>query len=149
MATIMSLETRFVIRDATLNDLESIKKIDDELGGLHINLINKVKNMIGDELSKFLVAEFDGKIVGYAGGIIRETEFGEADPIGYITHVGLNKEFKSKGMGKMIGDRLISKLLEKADVIRTVVSFERNDLQTFFNSIGLNKTDLLVFQYKG
>ena len=140
--------TKFNIRDAKLGDLSAIMKIDEELGGLHPNLDIKVSSMLLDPISSFLVAEFEGKIVGFAGGIIRETEFGESDPIGYLTHVGLNKEFKSKGMGKILFDKLITKLLIHTDTIRTFVGFDRIDLQAYFNNMGFVKKDLLVFQYK-
>ncbi len=142
-----SIDTKFNIRDATVDDIKAIKAIDDELGGLHPNLEDKVKDMVADEHSTFLVAEFDGKIVGYAGGVVRDTEFGESDPVAYVTHVGLNSEFKSKGMGKMLGDRLVTALEKQAPTIRTILSFDRGDLQSFFNAIGFKKTDLMVFEY--
>ncbi len=142
------LSEDFQIRVAIIEDIEGIVGIDKELGSLHPNLDEKVKKLIYNDDGYFLVAIIEGKVVGYAGGIIRETEFGEGDPIGYITHVGLAKQLKSKGMGSMLGDKLLEKMTEKCDVFRTILKFERIDLQVFFNSIGFTRTDNLVYELK-
>ncbi|MHA2170584.1 MAG: GNAT family N-acetyltransferase [Candidatus Kariarchaeaceae archaeon] len=138
----------FTIRDATLEDIEGITRIDEELGGLHPQLDVKVKDMINSPTSYFMIACIKDRVVGYAGGSIRDTEFGEGELIGYITHVGLATELKSKGMGSMLGEKLIERMGEKCDTFRTILSFDRIDLQSFFNHIGFIRTDYLVFEYK-
>ncbi|MDH5402771.1 MAG: GNAT family N-acetyltransferase [Candidatus Heimdallarchaeota archaeon] len=142
------LESNFEIRLANSDDIDGILKVDKELGGLHPTLDAKVKTMLNNPNSYFMVGMYKGEIVGYVGGTIRETEFGNADPIGYITHVGLSKGFASKGMGRMLGDRLIDKMSLKCEIFRTILSFERNDLQSFFNHLGFKKTDLMVYEHK-
>lgn len=137
----------FKIRSANERDLDGIMLIDKQLGSLHPNLDLKVKQMLNDSNSYFLVATFKEKIVGYAGGTIRETEFGEGDPVGYITHIALSKDFASKGMGRILGDKLIDAMSLKCENFRTILSLDRNDLQSYFNQIGFKKSDLMVYEY--
>ena len=124
--------TDFKIRYAVMEDIEDIMAIEGEHDGPNPTLEDKFKVMLADEVSYFLVATLKNKLVGYAGGIIRDTEFGINDPIGYITHVGLTKEFTSKGMGRMLGDKLIEAMSDKCDKFRTILGFDRVDLQSFF-----------------
>ncbi|MHA2251191.1 MAG: GNAT family N-acetyltransferase [Candidatus Kariarchaeaceae archaeon] len=142
-----SIVDDFKIRIAKLEDIDGIMEIDKELGGFHPNLDVKAKEMIANEGDYFLVATLKEKVVGYAGGSIRDTEFGEGDPVGYITHVGLTSQLKSKGMGSILGDRLVDKMSDKCDIFRTILSFDRIDLQSFFNNIGFSRTDFLVYEY--
>ncbi|MHA2502620.1 MAG: N-acetyltransferase family protein, partial [Candidatus Kariarchaeaceae archaeon] len=127
--------TQYNIRQATPEDLPQIITIDQELGGLNPMLEEKFGELHGHPEGHFLVAEFKGEVVGFAGGIIRHNEFGEADPIGYITHVGLRSDFKSKGMGRMLGDQLIEVMSEQCERFRTILGFDRIDLQSFFNHL--------------
>ena len=138
--------TQFNIRVAKNGDLPSIVKIDSDLGGLNPALEQKFYELQKDSDGYFLVAEFKGEVVGFAGGIIRQSEFGEADPIGYITHVGLRSDFKSKGMGRMLGDKLVETMLEKCERVRTILGFDRIDLQSFFNQLGFKRTDYLIYE---
>jgi ribosomal protein S18 acetylase RimI-like enzyme len=123
--------------------------IDTELGGLNPMLKEKFLEIQSHDEGYFLVAEFKGEIVGFAGGIIRHSEFGEADPIGYITHVGLRSDFKSKGMGRMLGDKLVEEMSEKCERFRTILGFDRIDLQSFFNHLGFKRSDYLIYESQG
>ena len=136
----------FEVREATPQDINSILEIEEELAGRNPMLETKILNMLEDSKAYFLVATFKGEVIGYTGGVIRDVEFGEKDPIGYLTHVGLKKEFMNKGMGKILGDRLIDAMLPKCSKFRTLLSFERNDLQSFFNHLGFKRTDILVYE---
>ncbi len=136
----------FEVREATPQDINSILEIEEELAGRNPMLETKILNMLEDSKAYFLVATFKGEVIGYTGGGIRDVEFGEKDPIGYLTHVGLKKEFMNKGMGKILGDRLIDAMLPKCSKFRTLLSFERNDLQSFFNHLGFKRTDILVYE---
>jgi len=143
-----SLDQKFKIRVANEDDIGAILQIEKDLTGENPMLEDKVKQMLIDDSSYFLVATFENNVVGYAGGTIRDIEFGETEPIGYVTHVGLNKEFMQKGMGRMLGDQLINKMLPKCNRFRTLLDFNRTDLQSFFNNLGFKRTDILVYQYQ-
>lgn len=138
--------TEFKIRNASEADIPEIMTIEEEYAGPNPTLEPKINQMLIDDYSYFLVATFKGKIAGYAGGIIRDTEFGANEQIGYITHVGLTKEFTSKGMGRMLGDKLMEAMAEKCEKFRTILGFDRADLQSFFNHLGFKRTDLLVYE---
>lgn len=138
--------TEFKIRSAVMEDIQDIMAIEGEHGGPNPTLEEKFTSMLSDEVGYFLVATFKNKIVGYAGGIIRDTEFGINDPIGYVTHVGLAKEFTSKGMGRMLGDKLLEVMSVKCEKFRTILGFDRVDLQSFFNHLGFKRTDNLVYE---
>lgn len=138
----------FKVRVANIGDIPGIMAVDEELGGLYPNLGDKVSQLINSPDGYFLVALSKNEIVGYAGGSVREAEFGESDPIGYITHVALKKAFARKGMGKMLGDKLVDKMSDKCEVFRTILAFDMIDLQSYFNQIGFQKSDLMVYEYK-
>ncbi len=138
----------FEVREATSRDIPPILDIEEELAGRNPMLESKISSMLEDDNAYFLVATFKGDVIGYAGGIVRDIEFGEKDPIGYITHVGLKKDYMQKGMGKILGDRLINAMLSRCSTFRTLLSFDRNDLQAFFNHLGFKRTDILVYEYR-
>lgn len=138
--------TEFKIRNASKEDIPEIMSIEGEYAGTNPTLEPKINQMLQDDYGHFLVATFKGKIVGYAGGVIRDTEFGMNEQIGYITHVGLTKEFTSKGMGRMLGDKLLEAMSDKCEKFRTILGFDRTDLQSFFNQLGFKRSDLLVYE---
>jgi N-acetylglutamate synthase-like GNAT family acetyltransferase len=138
--------TEFKIRKASNDDIAQIMEIEKQHAGPNPTLEPKIQTMIEDDLSYFLVATFKNEIAGYAGGIIRDTEFGTNEQIGYITHVGLSREFTSKGMGRMLGDKLLEVMADKCEKFRTILGFDRTDLQSFFNHLGFKRTDLLVYE---
>ena len=144
----MSIVTDFNIREASIDDLDGIAKVDNEAGGLYPNIERKAKELITAENGYFLVATFENQVVGYAGGSIKDTEFGENDPVGYVSHIALRSDFARKGMGKMLGDKLIDAMSERCEKFRTLLSFNRIDLQAYFNQIGFSKTDMMVYEYR-
>lgn len=144
-ATMESIVNKFKVRDATIDDIKEIIEVDKTTGGNYPNLESKLREMIGNDF--FLVALFEDNIVGYSGGVIRHTEFGESDPIGYVTHIALKADFAKKGMGKMLGDKLVDEMSTHCRRIRTLLDFKYVQLQSYFSQIGFQKTETMVYEF--
>lgn len=96
------LEYRAEIRDASLNDLNEIYEIEKEA----------FKDPYPKALLKaffyhpgvYIVATCEGKVVGYAIGIIR------FHSLGHVISLAVKKEFHGKGIGKKLLGELMRRL---------------------------------------
>jgi ribosomal-protein-alanine N-acetyltransferase len=96
---------RVLLRPLGIADLPAAMAIEEELFAPD----TWTEAMLRDELSRtktrfYLVADFDGEVVGYAGLVAYRDE-------GHIATLGVRKAFQCKG----IGARLLDALLVEAD----------------------------------
>src|SRR5206468_7815822 len=59
------------------------------------------------ERNACVVAEAEGKVVGFLVGDIRAWDFGEDQEIGWIRIVGIDPAFQGHGVGNALGDALM------------------------------------------
>jgi ribosomal protein S18 acetylase RimI-like enzyme len=78
---------------------------------------------LADENSRFLVAEDEGRVVGYISGSIRETA---GHRFASITNCYVLEEERRKGVAKSLGDELIRWFCEKGAESATVKVHEGN-----------------------
>lgn len=85
----------------------------------------------------FLVAEANGKVVGFIIGEIRAWEFG-SPPCGWVFALTVSPEVRQLGIGKRIFDE-ISASMKQAGVstVRTMIDRDDRLTMSFFRSMGL------------
>lgn len=113
------------IRSATLSDLNTLKKFQQELvkyerpfdSGIPskgvVNYYN-LTELIKSYNTKFLVAESDKTVIGCGFGQIRKNvEWAVNKKYGYIGLMYVDKKFRGKKIGKSIAEELIKWFREK------------------------------------
>jgi len=83
------------------------------------------------------VAEIDGNVAGFAIGEVRAWEFG-SPPCGWIFALGVEPEFRERGIGSLLFDALTSFFRScGVGTVRTLLRREDHLIMSFFRSQGL------------
>jgi predicted N-acetyltransferase YhbS len=139
------------IRTLKKNDLEAIVGIDEKvLGENRDNYWEKKLELMNLKSSQIsLVAEVEGKVVGFILGDVSGWEFGVPDTIGWIDTIGVEPVYQKKGLATALAQELIRNL--KALGVRaiyTLVSWNDWDLLQFFHAMGFTRGDMINLELK-
>ena len=92
----------------------------------------------------FLVAELDGKVIGFIIGYASRWEYGVPEKIGWIDTIGVDPDYQRKGIAKMLFTEMTNNLKKVGvDTIYTFVTRRDWRLLKFFNSMGFQKGDMV------
>ena len=141
---------KVLIRPLELRDREAIFKIQEAITKHKAakDWAEMVEGYIKNSGDTSLVAELDGKIVGFMLGDIKTYGFGVANS-GWIEVIGVHPRHMGSGIGKMLGAELIKKFKKKkVKHIFTSVRWDSGDLVAFFKSIGFDRSDLIHLEKK-
>jgi ribosomal protein S18 acetylase RimI-like enzyme len=147
----MSLLENVKIRSLKIEDLESIVTIDEKvLGEKRRDYWEKKLQMMGEKASQVsLVAEVQGKVLGFILGDVSGWEFGVPDTIGWIDTIGVDPAHQKKGLATALAQELVQRL--KAIGVRTIytlVSWNDWDLLQFFHAMGFTRGDMINLELK-
>jgi ribosomal protein S18 acetylase RimI-like enzyme len=147
----MSLLENVKIRSLKIEDLESIAAIDEKvLGEKRRDYWEKKLKMMGEKASQVsLVAEVQGKVLGFILGDVSGWEFGVPDTIGWIDTLGVDPAHQKKGLATALAQELVQRL--KAIGVRTIytlVSWNDWDLLQFFHAMGFTRGDMINLELK-
>ncbi len=139
------------IRPIQTGDLEAIVAIDEKvLGEKRKDYWEKKLRTMDDKASQVsLVAEVEGKVLGFILGDVSGWEFGVPDTIGWIDTIGVDPDYQKKGFARQLAQALIQKL--KAMGVRTIytlVSWNDWDLLQFFHAMGFTRGDMINLELK-
>jgi ribosomal protein S18 acetylase RimI-like enzyme len=139
------------IRPLRIEDLEAIVAIDENvLGEKRRDYWEKKLQMMDDKASQVsLVAEVQGKVLGFILGDISGWEFGVPDTIGWIDTIGVDPAHQKKGLATALAQELIRRL--KAIGVRTIytlVSWNDWELLQFFHAMGFTRGDMINLELK-
>jgi len=137
-----------VVRALDTVDIGAVVAIDEKIGGRYRPEVwdHRIAYYLRRDPDAALVAEADGKVVGFMLGEVRSGEFGLEEPTGWIEVMGVDPEFR----GRAVGRRLAGALLEhfgRCDVtsVRTLVDETMDDVAGFFASLGFEPAPLRPF----
>lgn len=135
-----------VIRRMVSSDLERIIEIDIEVLGKQRPDYWKMKIEMVEKRPQIsaLVAELDGKVVGFIIGGASRWEYGVPENIGWIDTIGVDPDHQRKGIAKLLFREMTQHL--KKDGIDTVITFvTRRDwlMLKFFSRLGFQKGDMV------
>jgi ribosomal protein S18 acetylase RimI-like enzyme len=154
------------IRGLSDNDLDAVVRIDKKIFGKERREFWKRKIAYSDIYPRpALVAEVDGKVIGFILGFVSGWEFGVPDSVGWIDTVGVDPAYQRKGIAKLLFQELVKifkhsgreKLpetqkskpnVEGVNVVYTLVSWDRWDLLQFYHNMGFKKGDMLNLELK-
>jgi ribosomal protein S18 acetylase RimI-like enzyme len=125
-----------VTRPVEPSDLPVIVRIDEKLSG-HPRKEYWDKRL---ELSLLrppwmsLVAETDGRLVGFLFGWVGESEFGIAEPVGWIDQIGVDPAYRGRGVGQALVERFVrsGEELRAVATVATLIDLEQEDIREFF-----------------
>ena len=136
------MEKKVKIRGLTSKDLPAIIEIDRKVLGKPRPEYWKRKI----EVSEFrpplasLVAELDGKVIGFILGDVSGWEFGVPDNTGMIETVGVDPAYQRKGIARLLTRELIRSFrLNGVQKINTLVEWDDWDLLQFFHAMGFKR----------
>jgi ribosomal protein S18 acetylase RimI-like enzyme len=138
---------RLVIRTMKEQDLDAIVEIDTKVLGEQrrdywYNKIVKQKDSRPEDVS--LVAEIDGKVVGFILGGVSGWEFKVPTHIGWIDTIGIDPDYQNRGIARLLTNKLIENLKKyNIDTVYTLVNWNDWDLLQFFHKMGFTRGDMI------
>lgn len=91
-----------------------------------------------------LVAEIDGKVVGFILGEVSGWEFKVPNNIGWIDTIGIDPDYQNRGIAKLLANALVENLKRYGvDTIYTLVNWNDWDLLQFFHAMGFTRGDMI------
>jgi GNAT superfamily N-acetyltransferase len=132
--------TDVVVRPLEPSDLDAILRIDETLTG-HRRKEYWQRRL---ELSLLrppwmsLVAETDGRVVGFAFGWVGESEFGIVEPTAWLDLIGVDPPYRGRHVGQALVDRFVQSARELRAVgrIATLIDLAQADVREFFLRLG-------------
>jgi ribosomal protein S18 acetylase RimI-like enzyme len=102
-----------------------------------------VSNYLEERKDTCMVAEVDGKAVGFILGAIKEYGFG-VPRTGWIEVLGVHPSRMGSGIGTRLGWKLISVFKNRGvQAVHTSVQWTSGDLLAFFRELGFTRSDFL------
>ena len=135
-----------VIRTMVPSDLDRIVEIDIKVLGkprpeyweMKLELVEKRSQVTS------LVAELDGKVIGFIIGDVSSWEYGVPENIGWIDTIGVDPDYQRKGIAKTLFTEMTNNLKKVGvDTIYTFVKRRDWKLLKFFDSMGFQKGDMI------
>lgn len=140
-----------VIRAMTRKDLNRIVEIDTQVLGQSRPEYWEIKVELVEKRSPMpsLVAEWDGKVIGFIIGDASGWEYGVPEHIGWIDTIGVDPSFQRKGVAKMLFAEMVNNLKKVGvDTIYTFLSWRDWSLLHFFDAMGFQKGEMINLELK-
>lgn len=158
----MSGEVKIRVLDE--NDLDAVVDIDRRvLGQARRSFWKRKMAYAGIYPRPALVAEVEGKIVGFILGFVSGWEFGVPDTVGWIDTLGVDPAFQRRGIGRALFNALIEifrksgrqetvetaqQEVEGVNIVYTLASWNDWDLLQFYHSMGFKKGEMVNLEMK-
>ncbi len=139
------------IRTLKKEDLDAIVEIDERvLGENRRNYWERKLELMNNKASQIsLVAELEGRVVGFILGDISGWEFGVPETIGWIDTIGVEPAYQKKGLATALARELVQNLKSfGVKTIYTLVSWNDWDLLQFFHAMGFSRGDMINLELK-
>jgi len=129
------------IRPMTNGDLSAIVEIDRRvIGQLRPDYWKNILTQKPVYPLSSLVAEHEGRVIGFVVGEVSGWEFGVPDTVGWLTIIGVDPDYQHKGVAKMLGQEFVRNLKAiGVKVIYTLANWNDWDLLKFYRDMGFNR----------
>ena len=135
------------IRPLTFGDLDAIVEIDRKVLGKARQDFWKKKIELPDARYPFsgLVAELEGKVIGFIMGEMSGWEFGIPETVGWISTIGIDPDYQHKGVAKKLSEEFVRNLKGVGvSVVYTLVNWSDWDLLKFFRAMGFSRGSEMI-----
>lgn len=139
------MDTEFLagvnIRPMTVGDVDAIVEIDRRvIGKSRPDYWKKVVPENPQYPFSSLVAEYEGKVIGFVLGEVSGWEFGVPDTIGWLSIIGVDPDYQHKGVARRLSQEFVKNLKAiGVSVIYTLVNWSDWDLLKFFREMGFTR----------
>jgi ribosomal protein S18 acetylase RimI-like enzyme len=137
------------VRPADELDIDDIVRIDEKIGGEYRPEVweRRLGYYIRRDPDASVVAEADGRVVGFMLGEVRSGEFGLEHPTGWIEVLGVDPDFRGRAVGRLMAEAMLDHFRrQEATEVRTLVDEERmGDVAGFFRSLGFEQEPLTAY----
>jgi len=129
------------IRPMTVGDMDAIVEIDRRvIGKSRPDYWKKVVPENPQYPFSSLVAEFEGRVIGFVVGEVSGWEFGVPDTIGWLSIIGVDPDYQHKGVARRLSQEFVKNLKGiGVSVIYTLVNWDDWDLLKFFREMGFTR----------
>ncbi len=132
--------TAVTVRFLEPSDLDAIIRIDEALSGRVRKEYWRTRFDIAALRPPWmsLVAETDGRLVGFLFGWASESEFGISGPMGWIDLIGVDTPYRHRGVGQALVRRFETAARELRDIrkVATLIDLAQGDIREFFTRQG-------------
>lgn len=139
------------IRPVDYRDVEDIVKIEKlTLGKVRPDYWT-MKIELSEQRSPMssLVAEVEGKVVGFIIGDASGWEYGVPEHVGWIDTIGVHPDYRRRGIATLLFQELVKNLQKiGVDTIYTFVEWRSWDLLRFFARMGFEKGEMIHLSFK-
>ena len=142
---------QIIIRAIRPSDLEAIVEIDAKVLGKVRRDYWDTKLELMDSRSPMasLVADVDGRVVGFVLGDASGWEYRVPDTTGFIDTIGVDPAFQRRGVARLLVREMIDHLRKVGvHTVSTHVNWRDGDLLRFFDKMGFHRGDLINLDLK-
>lgn len=129
-------------------DISAIVGIDEKISGQYRPEVweRRIGYYLRRDPEASVVAEAEGRVVGFMLGEVRSGEFGLEEPTGWIEVLGVDPGYRGKAAGRRMAEAMLDHFrAQGAHTVRTLVDGDREELQGFFSSLGFEPASLRPF----
>jgi ribosomal protein S18 acetylase RimI-like enzyme len=142
---------RPIVRKMNQKDLDAVVAIDTKVLGKSRWDYWLMKMTLAEERLPMasLVAEVDGKVVGFILGDASGWEYSVPENIGWIDTIGVDPAYQRQGIARLLMTEMIANLKKVGvDTIYTMVKWRDWDLLKFFDAFEFQKGPLINLELK-
>jgi GNAT superfamily N-acetyltransferase len=142
--------TAINVRPAEATDLEAIVGIEEKISGHTRKQYWQHRLEIAALRPPWmsLVAESDGRVVGFLFGWVGESEFGIAGPTGWVDLIGVAPPYRGRGVGHALTQRFIEsgRELRAIEKVATLIDLAQADVREFFVRLGFHHGPMIQME---
>jgi ribosomal protein S18 acetylase RimI-like enzyme len=136
------------VRRMHTQDAEDVLRIDEKITGTPNEA--QWESRIIDQMTRnplgCLVAEAEGKVVGFIFGEIRGWEFA-IPKSGWIEIVGVDPEYHGKGVARVLIEKLhVYFRNHNVERVMTMVNWNDPGLVSFFRAVGFERSEFIILE---
>jgi ribosomal protein S18 acetylase RimI-like enzyme len=134
------------IRKLKVEDVDNVRRIFSAINksNISIDYLQLIQEKIGRKKDINMVAEIDGKPVGFMFCEIISRGFGLLEETAWIVMFGIDPNFMGQGIGKRLAEEIFSLCTKKGiKKIYSSVRWDSVDLLSFFKTLGFDRSDFI------
>lgn len=139
------------IRALEDTDIGGVIALDEKIGGEYRPDVweRRIGYYLRRDPDALVVAEVDGRVVGFMLGEVRSGEFGLEEPTGWIEVLGVDPDVRGQAVGRRMADRMLGHFGEAgARSVRTLVDESMPEIAGFFGRLGFEAAPIRAFVKK-
>lgn len=132
-------------------DIGDITSLDEKIGGRYRPEVweSRIGYYLRRDPEALVVAEAEGRVVGFMLGEVRSGEFGLDEPTGWVEVLGVDPDMRGQAVGRRMADQMLAHFRSKGTTtVRTLVDETMGDIAQFFSSLGFEPAPIRSFVMK-